>query len=88
VWWWEKLLGCGWGDGWWLYLDNEHSFLKENVRFLTILKTMFPVRENANVVLLEMKTLTNYAGIGFRILFIKYFYLFICMFYLNHIILR
>jgi hypothetical protein len=39
---------------------------------------MFPVRENANVVLLEMKTLTNYAGIGFRILFIKYLYLFVC----------
>jgi hypothetical protein len=29
---------------------------------------MFPVQENVNVVLLEMKTLTSYAGIGFRIL--------------------
>jgi hypothetical protein len=37
---------------------------------------MFPVRENANVVLLEMKTLTNYAGIGFRILFIYLYVLF------------
>ena len=29
---------------------------------------MFPVQENVNVVLLEMKTLTSYAGISFRIL--------------------
>ena len=43
--------------------------------------TMFPVQENVNTVLLEMKTLTNCAGIGFRIFVIKYLYLFICMFF-------
>ena len=31
---------------------------------------------------LEMKTLTNYAGIGFRILLIKYLYLFVCFIYI------
>ena len=47
-----------------------------------MLKTMVRVRENVNVVLLEMKTLTNYAGIGFRILLIKYLYLFVCFIYI------
>jgi len=45
-------------------------------------------RKRQRRVQLEMKTLTNYAGIGFRILFIKYLYLFICMLYSNHIIPR
>jgi hypothetical protein len=45
---------------------------------------MFPVRENVNFMLLEIKTLTNYAGIGFMILFIKYLSLLNCMFYSNH----
>jgi hypothetical protein len=39
---------------------------KEKVRYLTILKTICPVQENVNVVRQEMKTLTNYAGIGFK----------------------
>ena len=30
-----------------------------NMRFSTILKIMFPVQENVNVMLLEMKTLTK-----------------------------
>ena len=26
--WWEKLLGCGRGEGCWSYPDNEHSLKK------------------------------------------------------------
>ena len=27
--WWEKLLGCGRGEGCWSYPDNEHSLKKK-----------------------------------------------------------
>ena len=47
-------------------MGDGHTQIKENVRFSTILKTMLPVQENVNVVLLEMKTLTNYAWDWFQ----------------------
>ena len=65
-----------WPRRWVMVIPSQiMNILKINVRFQTILKTMFTVQENVNVVLLEMTTLTHYAGIGFRILLIKYLYL-------------
>jgi transposase len=42
------------------------NILKRKSEILDDLKNNIPVQENVNVVQQEMKTLTNYAGIGFR----------------------
>jgi hypothetical protein len=46
-WWWETLSGCGRGDGWWSYPDNENSFKK--MWDFDDFENMFPVQENVNI---------------------------------------